>query len=697
MKHNIKISFFAAVLSIAVFTTAINTYYKNNKHPRKSPEPKYPKDQSIQLTEAEQIWLNNHPNIIFQYTDSFEPLVIKNKKGDISGIMVDVLNIFNYRLNTNFTLKIDKWPNILIKAKNKKVDAILLIKSSLADQLGLLKTEIASSDYPTFFIKRNSPFSINKLDDIKGKKIAVIKSVAYAQEILAPYITSIKLIECTSAKMLMELVSDGSADIALSLTSQIFTIAKHRYTKIDPTYTLWNYPVDGVIGVRADWPELVSILNKALASLSTDERNAIYSKWGVLQYKKSFNYALLWKIIYGILAVILFVCWSNIRLRKAIKSKTKELISTELKYRALFEAANDAIFILRNDEIILCNQKTAHLFGFKKTNDLIGLTINDISPKLQPDGQKSSEKAKEKIAHVKEGRPQRFEWLHIKPNGDFFDGDVNLSPISIDDKTCLLAIVRDITERKKAKTELIEAKEKAEESDRLKTAFLAGISHEIHTPMNGILGFTELLKSPEIPISEKHEFIELIELSSKRMLNLIDDLINISKIEAGDISLEKNKTCINNIIDEVHSFFMPHANKKKIILKSHKQLQDDKTILLIDKNKITQVLINLISNAIKFTEEGFVEFGYNKKGSVLEFYIKDTGIGVAPSMHNIIFERFRQVDIKDSNKTEGSGLGLSISKAYVEKHGGKIWIDSDLNNGAAFYFTLPYININNKL
>lgn len=687
MKRNIKISLYAAFISIILLLIITLLYtrpsYKKTKY-------KYAPDNILKLTESEQQWLNDHPNIVFGYTDSFEPLVIRNKNGKLSGIMVDALNTFNQRLNANFQLQIDTWPKTLAKAKNKEIDVVLLIKPSLADTLGLLKTNVTASDYPTFFTRRGAPFSITKLDDVKGRRIAVLKSVAYVDEILAPYITTVNLIECTSGKMLMQLVSDGSADMALSLASQIFTIAKYRYTKVDPSYTLWNYPVNGVMGVRSDWPELVSILNKALANFSQEERNALYSKWGVLQYKKSFDYSLLWKFIYGILLIIVFFTWSNIRLRKAVLKRTKELELTELQYRNLFESANDAIFILKGPYIHMCNQKSAQLFGFEKEKDVIGLSIHDISPEFQPDGKTSVEKVKEIKEQIKQGTPQSFEWKHVRKDGEFFYADVTLAPVLIQGASCLLAIIRDISKKKKVKADLIAAKEKAEESDRLKTAFLAGISHEIHTPMNGILGFAELLKSPDISHDEKQEFVELIELSGKRMIHLIDDLVDMSKIESGELELLKNQTCINNIIDEVHGFFTPHANNKNIILKSRKELKDELSIVYIDKEKITQVLINLIANAFKFTDEGFIEFGYKRKGDVLEFFIKDTGIGVEPAMHNVIFERFRQVDIRDSSKHEGSGLGLSISKAFIEKHGGRIWVDSEPNKGSAFYFTLPY-------
>lgn len=233
------------------------------------------------------------------------------------------------------------------------------------------------------------------------------------------------------------------------------------------------------------------------------------------------------------------------------------------------------------------------------------------------------------------------------------------------------------------------AKEKAEESDKLKTSFLANMSHEIRTPMNGILGFADLLKSPDLSTEEKEEYIQIIEKSGQRMLNIINDLIDISKIEAGQIELHYGQTYIDDIIDELYKFFKPLADSKGLILRSKKDNSFKNRMIQSDRFRITQVLSNLINNALKFTQHGTIEFGYIEEYDKLEFYISDTGIGISPELKESIFERFRQADHSLSRDHEGSGLGLSISKALVEMHGGQIWVDSTLNQGSTFYFTIP--------
>jgi PAS domain S-box-containing protein len=238
--------------------------------------------------------------------------------------------------------------------------------------------------------------------------------------------------------------------------------------------------------------------------------------------------------------------------------------------------------------------------------------------------------------------------------------------------------------------ELIVAKEKAEESDKLKTSFLQNMSHEIRTPMNGILGFAELLKNPKLPEVKQQEFIKIIEKSGQRMLNIISDIVNISKIETGQIELDIKETNVNDILKHLHNFFGPDAEKKNLKLDFKTGLSDDLCKIETDEVKLTQVLSNLLNNALKFTKAGTIEFGYKLKGKVLEFYIRDTGIGIGPENLDIIFERFRQADMSVTRNFEGAGLGLSISKAYVEKLNGKIWVKSELDKGSTFFFSIPY-------
>ncbi|WP_372934585.1 sensor histidine kinase [Mariniphaga sediminis] len=243
-------------------------------------------------------------------------------------------------------------------------------------------------------------------------------------------------------------------------------------------------------------------------------------------------------------------------------------------------------------------------------------------------------------------------------------------------------------QQKFIKKHLQKSKEIAEESDRLKSVFLANMSHEIRTPMNGILGFVRLLEEPNLTAEQRALYLGYVKKSALRLLDTINDIIEISKIESEEAVLHRDDVDLNESISYLYGFFKPIAEEKGLSFVLKNGILGEKTIVHTDKIKLESVLINIIKNAFKFTHEGFVEFGCNFLDGAIVFYVKDSGIGIPSDRQDAIFERFTQADLSITKPYEGSGLGLSIARAYAALLGGKIWLESEPGKGSTFWFSM---------
>ena len=370
--------------------------------------------------------------------------------------------------------------------------------------------------------------------------------------------------------------------------------------------------------------------------------------------------------------------------------RINELIlkENELKLRNIFENSTNVFYSHDNKRVLhYFSPQIKNFLGYDpeeailKWSELITSNpINEISIK----------KTERLIETGEVQEPFELELFH--KSGKKIWVEVREAPILENNKVMgIVGSLCDITKRKIIESELIQAKGKAEESNRLKSAFLANMSHEIRTPMNGILGFAELLKKPQLNDDKQKLYLNIIKKSGERMLNTINDIISVSKIESGFMDVQYSKTNINTQIEELYSFFEPEVNEKGIEFYYKNSLPESEAIIFTDSEKVYAVLSNLIKNAIKFTNSGVIVFGYKKKEDFLEFFVKDTGSGIKEDCIDFIFDRFRQGSDSLTRNYEGNGLGLSISKSYVEILGGKIWVESEEGRGSKFYFSIPYV------
>jgi len=361
------------------------------------------------------------------------------------------------------------------------------------------------------------------------------------------------------------------------------------------------------------------------------------------------------------------------------KQAENALKDSELRFKALHNASFGGIAIHDSGIILDCNQGLSDVTGYA-IDELIGMNG------LMLIAQKSR---KQVMNNIKTGYEKPYEAFGLRKNGEEYPIRLEARTIPFKGKQVRSVEFRDITKEKQTEIELIKAKEQAEESDRLKSAFLANMSHEIRTPMNGILGFAGLLKTPELTGENQQKYIDIIEKSGERMLNIINDIVSISKIESGLMSINLEETNFNEQVEFIYNFFKPEVESKNLQFLLKESISFSEAIIYTDREKVFAILTNLVKNAIKFTEKGFIELGYFKKDNFLQFYIKDSGIGVPKDRQEAIFERFIQADIYDKNAKQGAGLGLSITKAYIELLGGDLWVASDKGKGSTFYFRLP--------
>jgi PAS domain S-box-containing protein len=365
------------------------------------------------------------------------------------------------------------------------------------------------------------------------------------------------------------------------------------------------------------------------------------------------------------------------------KEVEDELRKSEERFRKLFES-HSAVKLLIDPEsgsIIDANKAAAEFYGWSVPK-LKKMRITDIS--VNPE-----EEILKNMRLVMKTSSASFEATHKLAKGSFRDVEIFASKINIDNRDYLHSIIHDITDKKKILKYLVTAKEKAEESDKIKTAFLHNISHEIRTPMNAIVGFSSLLDSPELSEEARKQYTSIIFQSSNQLLSIITDIVDISNIETGHVKIAKEAVLINRLIEKIHDQYSLRADESKLTLRYILPKGTDKLKILSDETKLVQIISNLLNNSFKFTRKGKIEFGYEVKGACLEFFVDDTGAGIKKENIEKIFERFFQDDNISYQKTDGTGLGLSICRGYVELMGGRIWAESKKGKGSVLRFTIP--------
>lgn len=636
---------------------------------------------------------------------NYPPYEFLNEKGQPDGFNVELTKAIAEAMNFKIEIQLDTWNTVRNRLEMGELDIVQ----------GMFYSKERDSLYdmspPHSFISHVLVGRAGEQMSTNWKDLASHTLLVMEGDIMHDFAVREglegNLILVKDQQEALKLLSQGFGNAALlARIPALFWINKNGAEKLkvfEKTFVVSPY----CYGVLEGENTLLQSFNDGLTILKTNGKyREIYDKWlGVYEedsqpLKKIIRISLL---LIGILLVLLIlaIIWSRTlnnrvitrtaALQKEIQERKKvesHLRESEERFRQLAENTEQVFWLTDWNEMKLLYVSPSYekIFGgptdeayadrlsWKKY--IIPEDYNYVDKTFTDSRKQSSYTQAEYRIRTKSGE---IKWLHDRS-----------FPVrnSAGKVYRFVSIAEDITSRKLFEEQLIIAKQKAEESDRLKSAFLANMSHEIRTPMNGILGFAELLEDPHLDGEEQKRYVEVIQKSGTRMLNIINDLINISKIEAGQIQVFMVSTDISALCQDLHSFFLPEARKKGLVLEFMNEEETESLTIQTDKQKLHQVLQNLIKNALKFTNSGSIRFGYSANTKEVRFFVSDTGSGISKESIEGIFERFRQGDAADRRDQEGAGLGLSISKAFVELLGGQIWVDSIPGKGSEFYFTL---------
>ena len=683
MRH-LKITSHVSILRIVLATLLLQLLFSCKK------------TDNQPLTQEELNWLNQNEGkieILFGYQEP--PNAFHNKHGDYVGLLVDYQKELENSLNHQFIFKgFDTWEDLMAYSEKSK-DYIIIGCARTNKREEYLSFTNSFVKVPYVIVSQKNS-TISSMSSLKNKDVCTVSDYAI-NDYIAQYHPEIKPISFASDLECIRAVSTGICDAMI--VNQMF-VTHIIYTESISNLKITNesgYLNRLSVAVPKENPILFKIIDKAIDNIPNLKQKEIYDRW-IHARPNSFTKKT-WLTILTILSIfitsiILMWLWL-VSLKKQVTKQTLIIKENETKYRSLIEESNDAIFLMYDKHFELINRRFEEILGYT-TEELEHVNFDSlIAPEsLDLINNRIQETDKSKLS-------PKFEFTCISKSGKRLPLEVSASYIPYKDGIANQGTIRDLSENKKYESELIRAKEVAEESDRLKSTFLAAMSHELRTPLNAVIGFSDLIK-PDLPLDEILHFSEIISMSGRHLLGVIEDVFDISLIETGDVKIEVEPLSISTVFDEVHEIIKNEQtlqNKEHIELILDNPFKDSDAILFSDQKRIKQILINLLKNALKFTNEGSVKFGCflheEEQQQFIKFFVKDSGIGIPKNMQKLIFEVFRQADESHTRIYGGTGLGLTISQKLTKLMGGDIWVESERDHGSLFYFTIPF-TVNSK-
>ncbi|MFA8435090.1 MAG: ATP-binding protein [Marinifilaceae bacterium] len=663
------------------------------------------------LNEEELHWLKNKGNSIrVGQEHGYPPLEFQNSEGEIVGISTDYLDILENRLNIEFIrFHRNTLEEIFNAAKMDEVDMIPSITKSPQREEFLSFTD-PYFETPVVIIVNGKTKGTLTLEDLSGQKVTVTQRYAI-HDYLENHYPDLKLdLVANDLEGLKKLAFDETDVLIADVASVSYYMEKSGISNL---HVAGNTPLEYqiAIGIRKNQPILQSIINKTLATISKAERNKIRKEWVFLSTRefwerKNFWYWLGSFLIVTLIGLFLIITWNKslklkvlertVELDKELKTRLKaerSLQESEERYRIVAGQKGQIVYDYNLiDRSILWFGDLENTTGYT-TDEYNKFSVEDWENFIHPDDFETANKSlNDAISYgihyevIYRYQHKKGHYIPMLDKGTFLK-DRDGIPYR------MLGIMSNISMQMKKEEQLRIAKQNAEKADRLKTQFLANMSHEIRTPMNGIMGFSSLLTQPDLPKEKQLTYCKIIQQSSQYLQKIIDDILDTSMIESGQLKTYIQPLALNKTFESIKLYFSTNEKLKKETISLHSEtgLADGQDQIDTDEIRLKQILINLVGNALKYTHEGRILIKYHKKNEdQLLFEVSDTGIGIPTDQIEHIFERFGQVESTDAKRYGGTGLGLSISKGLIELLGGEIWCESEMGKGTSFYFTLPY-------
>ncbi|NPE30151.1 transporter substrate-binding domain-containing protein [Methanococcoides sp. SA1] len=621
----------------------------------------------------------------------YEPMMFTDENGNAAGITVDLINDMAKQNDWEIEYVECTWSEALEFLENGEVDIVTnILYSEERDEVFNFTTEPTYIYWGQVYV--SPELEVDSILDLSGKTIVGNKDDLVFdrfKERMEKYSLQANYIEVVEFKTVLEYIDTGKADAGIV----DYTFGNYYSSSYDVKATPIETEPFGLYFAVADGTniDLLNDMNSYIAVTRTLPQELPQQKEDI--FKDLLPYL---AIGVGVLSLLVIL---NLALRGQVKRKTDELTAKNLlledyieekkmndeKYTTIVEKGNDGIIIIQDYLLKFVNPTFGEITGYTK-EEAIGVPLLDFI----------SEDYKELVLDRYERRikndqtiPHRYELDFLSKDGKKIPVEINASYIEYDGKPADMAIIRDITERKKAEHALQE-KIKAETMNLEKSKFLANMSHELRTPLNAVIGFSEMLLLGTFgTLNEKQtKYVSNINSSGKHLLDLIDDILDISKVEAGKMELHPEEFEVSSAIEEVSILFASIAEKKRIEITA--DIADNNIVVEADKIKFKQILYNLLSNSLKFTpDNGTIVVSANVKNEMLYVSVKDSGMGIAKEDIRAIFRPFKQLEEMSSKVQQGTGLGLTLVKRFVEMHGGEIWVDSEVGKGSTFTFTIP--------